>query len=343
LLIAAGAFCTWEAWLIADEGDAAARTRSAQQSVVADLGRIYATKRQAFLRAEADPTFQAAIDDHVASSERLRGLLPEARVVEVYSAGLDEVVGANFRDFGYAKAAQLMAALGSTDAPTASTTMAGAQRRVSVAEPVMLAGAVRAWVWLEYPFDDFATRFKASSPGGGRLMLRQGSGESGITLLAKGSHSAALDGQEERIPGTSLYVVASMPQAFIVIAHSEVLAALLALIGLGGGAFLLWSSRRQPTRIETPEEAEVLLEDVEPEPRLPPVRAPGPVVMPAAAVPALNAPTAIDPSIFRAYDIRGVAGASLTAEVARQIGQAVGGLMKERGLHEIVVGRDGRL
>ena len=50
----------------------------------------------------------------------------------------------------------------------------------------------------------------------------------------------------------------------------------------------------------------------------------------------------IDRSIFRAYDIRGVVGKTLDAGVAELIGHAVGSLMHEQGLNEIVVGRDGR-
>jgi len=57
-------------------------------------------------------------------------------------------------------------------------------------------------------------------------------------------------------------------------------------------------------------------------------------------LPAFPAP---DPGIFRAYDIRGIVGQSLDADVARQIGQAIGTRMAELGLADIVVGRDGRL
>lgn len=51
----------------------------------------------------------------------------------------------------------------------------------------------------------------------------------------------------------------------------------------------------------------------------------------------------MDPTIFRAYDVRGVVGKSLTREVARLLGQSIGTVMREKGLREIVVGRDGRL
>ena len=47
--------------------------------------------------------------------------------------------------------------------------------------------------------------------------------------------------------------------------------------------------------------------------------------------------------IFKAYDIRGIVDKSLTPEVVRQIGQALGSLARERGQSAIAVGRDGRL
>jgi len=47
--------------------------------------------------------------------------------------------------------------------------------------------------------------------------------------------------------------------------------------------------------------------------------------------------------IFRAYDIRGIAGAALSAAVVREIGRAIGSLGRERGAPVFAVGRDGRL
>ena len=51
----------------------------------------------------------------------------------------------------------------------------------------------------------------------------------------------------------------------------------------------------------------------------------------------------IDPSIFRAYDIRGVVETNLTPEVVYQIGRAIGSEAQARGEKTVVVGRDGRL
>jgi len=54
-------------------------------------------------------------------------------------------------------------------------------------------------------------------------------------------------------------------------------------------------------------------------------------------------PVSLSPDIFRAYDIRGVSGQTLDAGIARQIGHAIGSVMQDQGLVDIVVGRDGRL
>jgi phosphomannomutase/phosphoglucomutase len=53
--------------------------------------------------------------------------------------------------------------------------------------------------------------------------------------------------------------------------------------------------------------------------------------------------TEIDSSIFRAYDIRGVVGESLTTKSVYAIGQAIGSVALEAGEKRIAVGRDGRL
>ena len=51
----------------------------------------------------------------------------------------------------------------------------------------------------------------------------------------------------------------------------------------------------------------------------------------------------IDPSIFKAYDVRGVVDRSLTLEAARAIGAALGSEAGVQAVREIAVGRDGRL
>ena len=47
--------------------------------------------------------------------------------------------------------------------------------------------------------------------------------------------------------------------------------------------------------------------------------------------------------IFKAYDIRGIVGKTLTGPIVHAIGQALGTLALEHGRDTLVVGRDGRL
>src|ERR1700750_2739771 len=101
-----------------------------------------------------------------------------------------------------------MAALGATGAPLASSSVRGNERRLTVAEPVNADGSVRAWVWLEYPFDDIRQKFVASSPSRGRLELRQGNGGDSLLLESAGSASGEYSPDAQQVPGTSLYVYA---------------------------------------------------------------------------------------------------------------------------------------
>ena len=51
----------------------------------------------------------------------------------------------------------------------------------------------------------------------------------------------------------------------------------------------------------------------------------------------------INSNMFRAYDIRGIYEVDLTEDTVYQIGRAIGSELKDRGLNQIVVARDGRL
>jgi phosphomannomutase/phosphoglucomutase len=53
--------------------------------------------------------------------------------------------------------------------------------------------------------------------------------------------------------------------------------------------------------------------------------------------------TTLPPEIFKAYDIRGIVGKTLTPAIVETIGRAIGSELLERGRREIAIGRDGRL
>src|SRR5690606_28548479 len=116
LLVLLGLFCAWQAWLIADEGSANERVHRAQDQLVQSLGAEIAAERARAAEAvgSVDPVVRG---DPALLAAAVRRRLPEALAVEVYSAGLDEVLHANYREFGYAKAAQLLAAQTAEGAP----------------------------------------------------------------------------------------------------------------------------------------------------------------------------------------------------------------------------------
>ena len=51
----------------------------------------------------------------------------------------------------------------------------------------------------------------------------------------------------------------------------------------------------------------------------------------------------IPSEIFKAYDIRGVVGKTLTPEGTAVIGRAIGSQARELGQSKVCIGRDGRL
>jgi phosphomannomutase / phosphoglucomutase len=253
------------------------------------------------------------------------------------------VLHANYRTFGYAKAAQLMAAPDADGEPSAQSQMKGINdRRLTLVEPLGAAQKPLAWVWVELPFAPVAQRFNDIPVSDGRLQLYQSAdhGEN-MQMMAHGS-SSAIDAEPtgKPVPGSNFNVVAVLPGAYIVLPQSVPLAVFLTLLGIGGGAALFWLFSRASRQVVVSVEEESLSDMAEAPPAPEPVK---PVVRPVAKPVPAPAPVSVDPAIFRAYDIRGVVGKSLTNEVAKLLGQSIGMLMREKGLHEMVVGRDGRL
>ena len=343
LLLLLGLFCAWQTWLIADKGHAVARVHAAQaqavKAVADEVARQHGVVEKALARV--DPA--TVMDDPAQTTATLRLRLPQAMQLELYSGDLKEVLRANYREFGYAKAAQLMEAQTSEGLPPVqSVSYRNGDRRLSMVIPLGPPDQAQAWVWVELPFAPIRQHFDAISPAGGRLDLRQGENPGSVQLFSNGSASAQTADTGVPVPGTAFSVGAGLPDAFIVLPHSWLLSGLLSLLGVAGAAYLLWLRRRR----QNPAPAE--LDEPAAEPA---VAAPAPPVRPrtaAAAPPAVArkpapAPApAIDPSIFRAYDVRGVVGKTLDRNVARMLGRAIGTLMGEQGLREIVVGRDGR-
>ncbi|MDO8706478.1 MAG: phosphomannomutase/phosphoglucomutase [Sulfuricaulis sp.] len=65
--------------------------------------------------------------------------------------------------------------------------------------------------------------------------------------------------------------------------------------------------------------------------------------MPKSDSAAAAAAHSLPPEIFKAYDIRGIVGKTLTAEIVERIGQALGSEARAQNQKQFVIGRDGRL
>jgi phosphomannomutase/phosphoglucomutase len=341
LLVLLGLFCAWQTWLIANESSQVDRVHAAQDQAVQALAGEIAGERHAIQTSLAAIDPSSAMRDPASTLASAHRQLPQALKLELYSGDLSEVLHANYHDFGYAKAAQLMAAQ-SADGPPLMQSLGGGggNRRLSLIVPLGAPPQVQAWVWIELPFAPLQQRFESIAPADGRLDLRQGDDHGELSLSSHGASSAIAEAISKPVPGSSFNVAAALPDAFIVLPHVWPMAALLSVLCLVGGGFLFWRLRKPAVKLAAPEPEEL------PMPARIKLTAPAePTAVSAEPAPEkTTAPAiAIDPSIFRAYDVRGVVGKTLNKDVARALGQSIGTVMAEKGLREIVVGRDGRL
>ncbi len=219
--------------------------------------------------------------------------------------------------------------------------------RLALATPVLDEGKVLSLVYVRLSVAPLVAKAATAAPAGGYLALRQGrynvveSGDKSGDLQFK-AEASAID-----LAGTPMRVVAAAPLVESGLmekgGYGELgLAALLALLGLG----VLFGARGASRKSAV---ATSVADTAAPPPTLGELQSTGQLEQPAASpvvkvsdTPAV-ARLALDRSIFRAYDIRGIVGQTLDAQIASLIGQAVGSLMADRNLRNIVVGRDGRL
>jgi phosphomannomutase/phosphoglucomutase len=357
LLFIAGLFA-WQAYVIFDKGRVVAQIDQVTKWEVHELGEQVSTIRQRVLQAVNSATVTAALiapgdDARRNAAVVLKQWLPELISVEFYRADLNEVLTGNFAKFGYAKAAMLIQAhRQQAAAPLQSQLGANKKRVLVMALPALRDGAAVAYAYVQIPMESLLDTFKRQDLSGARVDLRQGDGRGDMLVDTVGSTAvttAYVPGVE--VPGSAFRIATAPVESPVLFSSKIWVMLLLAVLAAIPGLFLAYASfvgwerarallpgRRRKADGFGAETSEPVLATK--------ARGGGVVALPPGSAPAAADAVdhdAVDRSIFRAYDIRGVVGETLTKGVARLIGRAIGSEAKHRGLNEIVVARDGRL
>ncbi|MBO9716245.1 MAG: phosphomannomutase/phosphoglucomutase [Pseudoxanthomonas sp.] len=335
----------WFAWsgVMQWRGDArSSQLAAARDAMVTATSTAMAAQTRALDKGLANPDVKAALaaGDAPAAAATLAAGLKGAEQVQFLPADLAAAY-ADANRFGYARLGLLEKAMNDGAAVAAVVRDEGGVR-LGVAAPVSLGGAP-AVAYVRMPLALLTGGLEqAAVPGGAYLALRQGGynvAERGETAL-----SGSADVLSRDIGKTGLRAAAAVPDVargpfglgalpcLIVAALLAVLAAVVMLLALGR----LPQPRRRTVAADAVEEMPTLGQTIQRDLE----SAPPPT--PRAATPAA-ADVQVEPGIFRAYDIRGVVGRELTPQIAAWIGQAIGSVMADKGLTDIVVGRDGRL
>ena len=359
LLLALGAFFAWQAWLVYNEETGAEIADTVRTSAIGTIGnhlKETLDRVQAALETPGvlDALAQGGEEGSQAAAAALQAELPDLKDVAFYTPGLDEILAGDLAQFGYAKAQMLMQAQAhAAPAPMQMRFEKEKGQRLVMALPVRKDNTIIAFAMVYLPFDTVLRAFRKSHISGARLDLRQGDGRGDLQIASIGDGSGTSIGDlGEPIPGSMLRIGKGEPDYFIVTTRSLQALIALALLSFLGGIAALWLRRVGLERAMTtlrltskPSAPELTLAEAL---RQAPAAATKSAARPGASsrpnkLDAMEAPVNIERSIFRAYDIRGVVGETLTPAVARVLGRAIGSEGRDRGLKEIVVGRDGRL
>ena len=323
-----------------DEARAASLQGARDIAIAETRSNLQEEQRKLATKLASAPVKSAlAAGDRTTAARAVAAGWAEVKRSEIWPADMQALYAALPRS-GYGSLAVGEAAL-ATGKPAVRVVTSRGEQRLALAAPASDAqGPVLAYV--ELPLARLTRGIESASlSSGAYLALRQGERsvlERGEVALADSAESLA-----SKVPDSDLRIAAAVPDAtstpFGLGAMPAMAAGLLLLLG----ALWMWFGLRPRLRgrhavVSEGEAAQTLaeLQRTQPAPAYSAARDVG------ESRPT-TVPVAIDRSIFRAYDIRGVVGQTLDASVAELIGQAIGSLMHDKGLDDIVVGRDGRL
>ena len=333
----------WSGWQQMQDESRRGALGQARDGVVHATARSIGGELERLASRLASAPVQAALGagDLEAASAALAAEWPHLEEVAVYGPGLESVYR-DLGDGGFGRAAVLEGALVAAE-PVAWVISEDGAPRLALAAPAHAGEALVGAAFVRLPLTraTLATEQATIRESDMYLALRQG----GVTLLERGNadYIDAAERMSAPVPGTGMRVVAAAPAAPAAPFGLRGLAPFITALVLLLLAYLSWRvvprllQSEESVQEETPTLSQALQAGPAPEAR--PAQTAAVVSEAAARKPAVK----IDAGIFRAYDIRGVVGQSLDVGVAELIGHAIGSLMREQDLADIVVGRDGRL
>lgn len=329
----------WSGWQQHRDGQRQATLQQSRDGAVQAVQAALGVEHKQLAFQLANPQLRAAVaaGDFATASAKLVEEWPDA-AGEVLPPDLDAAYAA-LPEGGYGRLAALEAAL-AADTAVAWMIRGKAGSELALAAPVREGKELSAVAIVRLPAQRVTRAIEgAAITDDTYLALRQGSNtvaEAGDSSLSTGAEALAL-----KVPGSDLRVAAALPDAARGLFGLGALASFIAAAVFALLALVAW---RMPlrARAEVDDTPEV---DVEPTLAESIMQAPAKPAAAPRAEPAVAraGAVAIDGGIFRAYDIRGIVGQTLDIGIAELIGHAIGSLMHDKGLLEIVVGRDGRL
>lgn len=289
---------------------------------------------RAALRLNAALESQTVLDtlraeDFDATAAAISRDWPELVAVEIHPPDLADGMQGDPAQVRYGRLALLQRAL-YQGRPVASVVKLDAQPVYAMAARASDDSLIRTVALIQLPLSDLQAAVAARTPPGAYLAVKQGRvliAEHGVQSLALYAESGAV-----RVPDSGLRITAAAPVSGLLPLPGSGLLGLGALLLLAAGAAGVLSRRPAGAAGQAGDHPETMADAL----RKSPAPAPTPSVKPKS----IQVP--IERSIFRAYDVRGIVGKNLDANVARLLGLAIGSLMQEQGLREIVIGRDGR-
>lgn len=372
----------YSSWRVEQREQSLAASAHAAAGAIAELvaGRQASLERAAgdpgFLQAFREGLAEQDLSE---PERRLKAALPELLSHRVLPAPALKSIATDLGEFGYARTEMLLESERRLKAAEAQVHKApdSEELRLVLTQPVIDEQRMIGHVLAEYALAPVLIAADAHRNGAGGLDLIQGDVQRAPRKLSSlGTSTVGFGGSQVNIPGSRLRLAYGVPEPFVLFGPSSPLVGMSSGLALTllGVAFVAFRARLEsllqrrdkggsaPTLREaldaeaadaqdkagrkgkskdkdkeTAKAAALGLSETAQE------TADQAAVPPPPPKPSRSASQALSRSIFRAYDIRGVVGQTLTADVAHLLGQAIGSEIRERGLREVVVGRDGRL